>query len=179
MHIPSRWLGSGSRFPSVRGALARQSTVRSRCCRRSLRDLPRELLLRNRHLADLPASQRTYWFHGPVCICSCNFFFFLLPPPALKAKSREPRGKCALQEWEAELPEQVTSADVGGSTTVPSTFFQGLAVPLRCIGCMQSPVYSEIPKSRFVCVCLLLQPVTGSVWYFFLLEFYRLGEGRV
>lgn len=70
--------------------------------------------------------------------------------------------------------KQVTSADVGGSTTMPLTFFQGLAVPLQCVGCIQSPVYSEIPKSCFACIFCssLLQAVcdTSSCWSFTGLE---------
>lgn len=46
---------------------------------------------------------------------------------------------------------------------MPLTFFEGLAVPLQSVGCMQAPVYSRIPKSCFVFLCLSLQPVPGSV----------------
>lgn len=67
-------------------------------------------------------------------------------------------------------------ADVDGSSTMPLTFFQGLAVPLQCVGCIQSPTCTEILWSGFD--CRSLQPATGCGCYFFPLQFYRLGEGK-
>lgn len=75
-------------------------------------------------------------------------------------------------------------ADAGRSSTVPLTFFQGLAVPLQCVGRTQAPVYRRIPKSCFVFSCLLLQSVPGSVgdsscWSFTGLEREGFGFFRI
>lgn len=123
--------------------------------------LARSVLLCNWHLDNPSASQRTWCFHGLVPIHNWHLF-------PLKAKSREPQGDC-LHEWEADLLEQVSSADVDGSNAVPSTFVQGLAVPLQCVGCMQSPTCIKILWSGFE--CRSLQPAAGCGCYFFLLQF--------
>lgn len=98
------------------------------------------------------------WFASKPCFTFFfpSFFKIFLPSP--KAKSREPWGNHLFHGWQAGR-----LADAGRSSTVPLTFFQGLAVPLQGVGCMQAPVYSRIPKSCFVFSCLLLQSVPGSV----------------
>lgn len=111
---------------------------------------------------------------------SCTSFFFFLFFYSLP-KSKE---QGALREssvpWMADR-----LADVGRSSTVPLTFFPGLAVPLQCVGCTQAPVYSRIPKSCFVfSFRLLLQLVPGSVrdsscWSFTGLERGGFGFFRV
>lgn len=152
----------------------RKCRARSRCCPRSLWDLAQELLLCDRYLTNLqlPKFLTAFmdWFAFELYfIFFPSFFFFSLP------KSKE---QGALRE--SSVPWMTDRlADVGRSSTVPLTFFPGLAVPLQCVGRTQAPVYSRIPKSCFVfSFCLLLQLVPGSV-RFFLLEFYRLGEGRI
>lgn len=106
------------------------------------------------------------------------FIFLIIPSP--KAKSRQPWSPggivCSMDAGRL--------ADAGRSSTVPLTFFQGLAVPLQCFGCTQPPVYSRIPKSGFVFSCLLLQSVPGSVgdsscWSFTGLEREGFGFFRV
>lgn len=141
----------------------KKSRVRSRCCLRSLWDLSQELLLCDRNLTNLAASQIPRSFHGLVCIQTMlHFFFFFsfffqnfysLP----KSKEQGGLGESSVPWMAGRL------ADAGRSSTVPLTFFQGLAVPLQGVGCMQAPVYSRIPKSCFVFSCLLLQSVPGSV----------------
>lgn len=102
----------------------------------------------------------TFQLHKALTVFIDQFAFIAFQ--SLKAKNRQPLGNCHLCEWEVELLKQGRSADGGGSAAASLTFFQGLAVPLQRAGCEQSPVYRRVPKSRFACMCLLLQPVTGS-----------------
>lgn len=119
------------------------------------------------------------WFTSKPCFTSFPsflfyFYFYSLP----KSKEQGVLGESSVPWLAGRL------ADAGRSSTVPLTFFQGLAVPLQCVGCTQAPVYRRIPKSCFVFSCLLLQSVPGSVgdsscWSFAGLEREGFGFFRV
>lgn len=122
-----------------------------------------------RHLANLSACQRTYWFHKLGSTQSWLLFFFF-------PKSKEQGATREFSSWMGGRAAWVSGkCRCWRKQHCAFNIFPGISCSLQCVGCIQSPVYSKILRSGFACMCL--QPVTGRVWYFFLLESFRLGEG--